>query len=93
MNTAVDIEWSDIWVPIGNTNYTASKNVAVDGHEIGHSLGLNHHGTAGSNVAIMTQNTTLEWPNSNDWGPLPACSTVPIGSNGSGGTRCIYDDN
>jgi hypothetical protein len=83
------IEWTEIWEPIANKNY-GTLNLSISGHELGHSLGLAHHGAAGSNQALMTQGTTLTAPNSIDIGPLPACSTVPIGSNGTGGTRCIY---
>lgn len=86
----LDIQWTEIYVPIGNNNYP-QLSISVDAHEIGHSLGLDHHGTPGSNVALMTQGTTLQSPNSIDIGPLPACSTNPVGSNGTGGVRCVYD--
>lgn len=84
------IAWSEIYVPLANKN-SGNLNISIDGHEIGHAYGLDHHGTAGSNAALMTQGSTLTAPNSNDIGPLPACSTVPVGGNGSGGTRCIFN--
>ncbi len=87
---AMNIYWSEIYQPIGNNNYP-SVLVPIAAHELGHALGLAHHGTSGSNVALMTSGTTRTAPNSIDTGPLPACSTNPVGSNGTGGTRCIYN--
>jgi hypothetical protein len=86
----VDAQWSEIYLTIGDDNY-GTLIVSISGHEMGHSLGLDHHGTPGSNVALMTQGTTLKSPNSIDIGPLPACSTNPVGSNGTGGVRCVFD--
>lgn len=89
-NSPLNIQWSEIYVTIVNDDYPQGS-ISVDGHEMGHSLGLDHHGAAGSNVALMTQGTTLQSPNSIDIGPLPACATNPVGSNGTGGVRCIYN--
>lgn len=87
---AMNIKWSEIYEPIKNKNFP-SLLVPIAAHELGHALGMAHHGTAGSNVALMTQGTTRTFPNSIDIGPLPACSTNPVGSNGTGGVRCIYN--
>lgn len=87
---AMNIYWSEIYEPIGNKNYP-SLLVPIAAHELGHAYGLAHHGTAGSNVALMTPGTTRTAPNSIDIGPSPACSTNPVGSNGTGGMRCIYN--
>jgi len=89
-NNAGDIVWSGIFLTSGDDAY-GSLIISISGHEIGHSYGLAHHGPAGSNQALMTQGTTLQSPNSNDLGPKPACATNPVGANGTGGTRCIYN--
>lgn len=88
--TPVNAQWSEVYLPIGNLSFP-NIGVAIPAHELGHSLGLAHHGTSGSNVALMTQATTRTSPTALDYGPLPACSTTPVGSNGNGGTRCIYN--
>jgi hypothetical protein len=85
----MDIQWTEIYLTIGDNNY-GNLTISISGHEIGHSLGLDHHGPAGSNQALMTQGTTLQSPNNIDIGPLPACTTNPVGSNGTGGVRCVY---
>jgi hypothetical protein len=78
----MNVHWSNIFVPLQNVNY-GSLMISVSAHEIGHSLGLNHH----SSGALMTQGSSLVQPNSIDIGPLPACSIT------SGGVRCIYNGN
>ena len=85
-----DIQWSEVYEPTANNNF-GNLNISISAHELGHTLGLTHHGPSGSNQAIMTQGTTLTAPNSIDIGPLPPCSTVPVGGNGTGGVHCIYD--
>jgi len=85
---AMNIYWSEVYEPQNNVLY-GSTLVPIAAHEIGHTLGLDHHGTSGSNVALMTPGTTRTAPNSIDIGPLPACS----GTSGTGGVRCIYDSN
>ncbi len=88
----MNIQWSEIYLCNCDDSY-GSLIISISGHEMGHSLGLDHNGTLGSNQALMTEGSTLQSPNNIDIGPLPPCSTNPVGSNGTGGVRCIYNYN
>ncbi len=82
------IVWSEIYVPLGNKDH--AKGTSVFAHEIGHALGLSHHGTAcvplmsaGLGAAACTN--PPEAPRPTDEGGLPPCGDVV-----EHGIRCIY---
>jgi len=84
----VDIQWSEVYVTPSDLNCASCNNgqiaISIFAHEIGHTLGLDHHFDSG---AVMQQSTTLQGPTSEDAGQLPPCSE----SNSTLGVRCIYN--
>lgn len=96
------IVYSNIQIDPADTQCGASYLTHTIAHETGHSLGLAHHGPAGSSQALMTQYTTggtcasvsgagIQAPTSTDIGNNPPCSGGGTYGNGFGGIRCIYD--
>lgn len=85
---AMQIVWSEIYVPLGNKDH--AKGTSVFSHEIGHALGLFHHGNAC--VPLMSSGLGAAGcvnppvaPQAVDIGGLPPC-----GANVEHGIRCIY---
>ena len=69
-------------------NSGRSERVGMFAHELGHALGLGHHGT--NNAVMWAYNDRVnQAPTSVDIGPTPACSQ----SASTNGVRCIYDFN
>lgn len=98
------IVYSNIQIDPADTQCGASFLTHTIAHETGHSLGLAHHGPAGSSQALMTQYTTggtcasvtgagIQGPTPVELGNLPDCSGGGTYGNGSGGLRCIYGYN
>lgn len=85
---AMMIVWSEIYVPLGNKDN--AKGTSVFAHEIGHALGLFHHGNAciplmSNGLGAGACGNPPVAPQATDIGGLPPC-----GVNVQHGIRCIY---
>jgi hypothetical protein len=89
---AKNIHWSEIEQPVENIQYP-EYSVLVPLHELGHTLGLQHHTTSGATIMKHGISSIDPTPTAVDIGPSPACSTNPPGSNGTGGVRCVFHGN
>ncbi|HCF99718.1 MAG TPA: hypothetical protein DEV93_04150 [Chloroflexi bacterium] len=78
-----NFNWSEICTIHDNIGYGVSEPILA--HELGHSLGLDHH--TGTNAAVMEEGTTLTGPTDVDIGVLPPCS----GYSYQNGVRCIFE--
>lgn len=83
------IVWSEIFVPLGNKDHLRTSTT-IFAHEIGHGLGLFHHGNAcvplmSTGVIAVGCANPPKGPQATDIGGLPAC-----GAGVQPGIRCIY---
>lgn len=81
---AMNIKWSELYFNTNTLNGTPAQNQNVFAHEIGHSLGLHHHGN--SAYLMYGARTAILGPTNGDYGALPPCS----GASSGWGVRCIF---
>jgi hypothetical protein len=86
-----------------DTDYCGdTEMVHLWAHEMGHALGLAHHGSEGSSRALMTQQagsgvscyvigTPFTSPGSNELGSKPNCPSGGTRFSPNDGVRCIYN--
>jgi hypothetical protein len=89
---SMNIQWSELYFDVfqmDNAGVSNANRQFVFAHEMGHSLGLDHHCYNGCSGYLMEQGvlSTLPGPQAGDIGPYPPCN------NGIGvsGIRCLYN--
>lgn len=86
-NIAMNITWSEVYVPYDNSLYSDQTQIAIFAHEFGHTLGLDHHQSSDS---LMQSGSLRQGPNvSVDIASDAGCTN---GSSGLG-VSCIYATN